>query len=316
MVFNWITGFVACLFFLSFLLYVHNATYLMMTYLHWLFTKNTCNRISWIWGCKPQSDTTTGNMHTAVHWLNCNGTMTLSSNFSRSVCNAWRNYQWCQDGHAYDTWNSRAHHAIYQQDSKARKLEAPADCAKWSMHDFRRYVVAAILKPFFSVLMNMTGHRTVRAADYQQHVEYCLQVDSGMAQQTCFIDLCCSKTIIWDRNLLKKVWPMNVSAHAAGLIRTKNITHHADLYLPVKNIDGTMTIITVEGVYYDPTVNYNVVSVTELANLNFESRFGKHQSSVHAQRECTEKDTGGVFLLGWVKSDETLGTDAVVRSLY
>jgi len=80
---------------------------------------------------------------------------------------------------------------------------------------------------------------------------------------------------------------MNVSAHAAGLIRTKNITHHADLYLPVKNIDGTMTIITVEGVYYDPTVNYNVVSVTELANLNFESRFGKHQSSVHAQRECT-----------------------------
>jgi len=45
---------------------------------------------------------------------------------------------------------------------------------------------------------------------------------------------------------------MNVSAHAAGLIRTKNITHHADLYLPVKNIDGTMTIITVEGVYYDP----------------------------------------------------------------
>jgi len=64
------------------------------------------------------------------------------------------------------------------------------------MHDFRRYVVAAILKPFFSFLMNVTGQRTVRAADYQQHVEYCLQADSGMAQQTCFIDLCCSKTII------------------------------------------------------------------------------------------------------------------------
>jgi len=44
------------------------------------------------------------------------------------------------------------------------------------MHDFRRYVVAAILKPFLSVLMSVTGQRTVRAADYQHHVEYFFQV--------------------------------------------------------------------------------------------------------------------------------------------
>jgi len=41
---NWITGFVACLFVLSFLSYFHNATYQIVTYVHELFTGNTCNR--------------------------------------------------------------------------------------------------------------------------------------------------------------------------------------------------------------------------------------------------------------------------------
>jgi hypothetical protein len=66
-----------------------------------------------------------------------------------------------------------------------------------------------------------------------------------------------------------------------GLTGINNITNQANLYLPVKNIDGTMTTITLEGVYYDPTVKYNLVSVAELASLNFESRFGRRQSLVH-----------------------------------
>jgi len=57
-VFNWITGFEACLFVLSFLSHVHKATYQMVTYVHGLFTENTCNRVLWIWGCKPQSNAT------------------------------------------------------------------------------------------------------------------------------------------------------------------------------------------------------------------------------------------------------------------
>jgi len=67
----------------------------------------------------------------------------------------------------------------------------------------------------------------------------------------------------------------------AGLTGIKNITHKADIYLTVKNIDGTITTITPEGVYVNPTVKYNLVSVAELASLNFESRFGRHQSLVH-----------------------------------
>jgi len=142
-------------------------------------------------------------------------------------------------------------------------------------------MVAAIWKPCVSVLMNLTGQRTVRAADYPWHVEYCLKADTGMAHETYFNDLCCSKMIVRDRNLLNNIRPLKDPARVAGLTGIKNITHQADLYLPVKNIDGIMTIITLEGVYYDLTFKYNLVSVTELASLNFESRFSRHQSSVH-----------------------------------
>jgi len=57
-----------------------------------------------------------------------------------------------------------------QLKDKACKLEAPAESAEWSMRDFGRYLVAAIWK--MSVLMNVTGQCTVRAADYQLHVEF------------------------------------------------------------------------------------------------------------------------------------------------
>jgi len=147
-VFNWITGFVACLFVLSFLSYVHNARYQMVTYVHGLFTENTCNRVSWIWICKPQSDATrtAGNVHIAA----------------QAVMGGW-----------------------------------------------------LLIATFLGVCVTLGP--------------------------------------------------------------TTNFTSN----LPVKNIDGTMTTITLEGVYYDPTAKYNLVSVADLASLNFESRFGRHQSSVH-----------------------------------
>ena len=48
-----------------------------------------------------------------------------------------------------------------------------------------------------------------------------------------------------------------------------------------------MTTITPEGVYYDPTVKYNLVSVSELASLNFESRFAGTKALCMGQWECT-----------------------------
>ena len=57
------------------------------------------------------------------------------------------------------------------------------------------------------------------------------------------------------------------------------------MYQLDKNIDCTMTTITMAGVYYDPTVKYSLVSMAELASLNFQFRFGKHQSSVRKPAE-------------------------------
>jgi len=59
------------------------------------------------------------------------------------------------------------------------------------VRDFGHYVVADIWKSCVSLLMNLTGPHTVRAADYQRHVEYFFQAHNGTAQERFFIDSCC-----------------------------------------------------------------------------------------------------------------------------
>jgi len=60
----------------------------------------------------------------------------------------------------------------------------------------------------------------------------------------------------------------------------QTIDQQADLYLPVTDVNRKRTVIILEGVYCDPTVKYNLVSVVELAGLNYESRFSKQASLV------------------------------------
>jgi hypothetical protein len=69
-------------------------------------------------------------------------------------------------------------------------------------------------------------------------------------------------------------------ARVAGLSGIKTINQQADLHLPVTDVNGKQTVIVLEGVYYAPDVKYNLVSVAELAGLNYESRFNKQASSV------------------------------------
>ena len=172
-VLNWITGIVACLFVLSFFAYVQNATHQMVTYVHGLFTDNTCNRASWIWGCKPQSDATqtASRVHMAAQgvlgvWLilaifigvciTPGATSNITSNSARMGMPAimpitgrtMRSVSWTP------------------MKDKASKNEEPAGSAHWSMRRIGNYVVAAVWKPFVSVLMTVTGQSTVRAADY------------------------------------------------------------------------------------------------------------------------------------------------------
>jgi len=84
------------------------------------------------------------------------------------------------------------------------------------------------------------------------------------------VDSCCSKTIVRDRHLLKNVRPLTTPARVAGLSGIKTINQQADLHLPVIDVNGKQTVIVLEGLYYDPDVKYNLVSVAELAGLNYE----------------------------------------------
>jgi len=173
-VFECITGFVACRFVLSFLSYVHNAKYQLVTYVHGQFTENTFTRVSWTWGCKPQSDATrtAGNVHMAAQTVM--GAWLIAAIFLE-VCLTPRAISSITSNGARmgmpmilpiaeHTMRSVSWTPI---NDKTCKLEAPVESANWSVRDhFGRHVMATIWKPCVSVLMNVTGQCTVRAADH------------------------------------------------------------------------------------------------------------------------------------------------------
>jgi len=73
---------------------------------------------------------------------------------------------------------------------------------------------------------------------------------------------------------------MTTPAKVAGLTGITEIQHQADLYMPVKDVKGKQTTIILRGVYFDPNIKYNLISVNELANIDYESRFGQNKSSI------------------------------------
>jgi len=129
-------------------------------------------------------------------------------------------------------------------------------------------------------MQQLAGRAPLGTAVSQREMEYCMQADSGMATGRYFVDSCCSKTMVRDRHLRKNVRPLTMPARVDGLSGIKTINQQADLHLPVTDVNGKQTVIVLEGVYYYPDVKYNLVSVAELAGLNYESRFNKQASSI------------------------------------
>jgi len=144
--------------------------------------------------------------------------------------------------------------------------------AKWAWGEVRGYAS--------DVKQQLAGMAPLGTAVSQREMVYCMQADSGMASGRYFVDSCCSKTIVRDRHLLKNVRLLTMPARVAGLSGIKTINQQADLHLLVTDVNGKRTVIILEGVYYDPDVKYNLVSIAELAGLNYESRFNKQASSV------------------------------------
>jgi len=111
-------------------------------------------------------------------------------------------------------------------------------------------------------------------------MQYAMQADTGLAHGMYFVESCCSKTIVKDVRHLKNITLLAAPAKVAGLTGITEIQHKADLYMPVEDVRGKQTTIVLKRVYYDPTIKYNLISVAELANVSYKSRFGQHKISI------------------------------------
>jgi len=111
-------------------------------------------------------------------------------------------------------------------------------------------------------------------------MQYAMQADTGLAHGMYFVESCCSKTIVKDVRHLNNITLLAAPAKVAGLTGITEIQHKADLYMPVEDVRGKQTTIVLKRVYYDPTIKYNLISVAELANVSYKSRFGQHKISI------------------------------------
>jgi len=208
--------------------------YQMATYVHGLFAENTCNRVSWIWGCKQQSDTmrTAGNVRMAAQTVM--GTWLTAAIFF-GVC--------VTPGATHNITNNGARMGILAifpiaghtmrsvsrtpMKDKALKLEAPSDSAKWSMRDFRRYLVSAIWKQCVSVLMSVTGQRTVRAADYQR--QHFLQEDLAWHRRDISLTRAAQRRV-FETEIFSRIYGHCMFQHVWLGSQESNISHIRLIY--------------------------------------------------------------------------------------
>jgi len=165
---------------------------------------------------------------------------------------------------------------------------------------------------FSAGLLRMTGKTQLCPADYHRHMKYDMQADTGLSQGMYFVDSCCSKTIVKDVRHLKNITLMTTPAKVAGLTGITEIQHQADLYMPVKDVRGKQTTIILKGVYFDPNIKYNLISVNDLANISHESQFGQRKSSIQGSAGTVPHvHTLNVYALEVMEQGRTMAMAAV-----
>ncbi len=94
-----------------------------------------------------------------------------------------------------------------------------------------------------------------------------------------FLDSCCSRTILHDAKLLTNIRPLAVPKHIMGIGGFKRIKHIGDLNMRMTDVRGKPQTVTVRDVYYEPTLTYNLVSVSDMMQSQYTSTFpptGQH----------------------------------------
>jgi len=91
-----------------------------------------------------------------------------------------------------------------------------------------------------------------------------LEAATGFAKGQLFFDSGANITLIHDASMLTNVRPLPEPKMVMGLTGPQAIKFTGDLCLDTVNTTGKPSKIIVKNVYYDPSLQYNLVSVTDI----------------------------------------------------
>ena len=107
----------------------------------------------------------------------------------------------------------------------------------------------------------------------QSHQQYCLQAANGFAKGQLFLDSGASTTLIHDVTMLVNVRRLSEPKMVMGLTGPQAIKFTGDLCLEMHNTTGKTSKIVVKNVYYDESLQYNLVSVNDISSTGHVSTF-------------------------------------------
>jgi len=116
----------------------------------------------------------------------------------------------------------------------------------------------------------------------QGHQQYCLEAATGFAKGRLFLDSGASTTLIHDVSMLVNIRRLSESKMVMGLTGPQAIKFTGDLCLEMLNTTGKSSKIVVKDVYYDPSLQYNLVSVTDISRTGHVTKFSTDSNQVTA----------------------------------
>jgi hypothetical protein len=129
-------------------------------------------------------------------------------------------------------------------------------------------------------------------------VEYAMQADSGFAHGRLFLDSGASRSLINDRQMLSNMRPLAWPRMVMGLTGPKMIKYCADLNLTMRNTLGEVKQVVIKGVYYDPHLKYNLISVSDMSKSSYATTFSNDSNKITGPEGTFELvKTSGVYAL-------------------
>jgi hypothetical protein len=129
------------------------------------------------------------------------------------------------------------------------------------------------------VALRIRGYRDTDN-DMTRKQELCFATTAGFAKGCLFLDSCCSRTIIHDQSLLKNIRPLRVPKSVLGIGGYTRIKSIGDLHLPLTDVQGRTKTVLVRDVYHEPTLAYNLVSVSDMCREHYTTIFSETGSTV------------------------------------